>query len=108
MFPVDPENLASPKAKIPPSDATIQQPDGDAAAAVPTAAARPSVAWAGPVTDPAKLRKPARRAPVRNAMLKRLDIVDPPGRWLISTSRGWRRRRWAWPAGCRRVNRRTP
>src|SRR5437763_1361540 len=47
---------------MPPSDATIQQPDGVAAAAVPAAAARPPVAWAGPVTDPAKLRTPAATA----------------------------------------------
>src|SRR5438105_11309685 len=56
---------------MPPSEATIQQPDGDAAAAVPTAAARPSVAWAGPVTDPAKLRTPAATATEHSTVRRR-------------------------------------
>jgi len=80
---MDPWNMASPKAKMPPSEATIQQPDGDAAAAVPTAAARPSVAWAGPVTDPAKLSTPARKAAEKTAELNRLDIGALPAGGFI-------------------------
>src|SRR5687767_5237159 len=78
VAPVEPWNLASPKAKIPPSDATIQQPDGDAAAAVPTAAARPSVAKAVPVNDPAMGSRPAARRIVVSDSLDRANIDNPP------------------------------
>src|SRR5438445_190111 len=79
MFPVEPENLASPKEKIPPSEATSQQPAPDAGAAVPAVGARRPVARAGPVTDPSRLRTPATSAADRSGPSR-------PG------TRDWRRR----------------
>jgi hypothetical protein len=36
MEPVDPKKVASPKLKMPPSDATSQYPSPDGVAAIPT------------------------------------------------------------------------
>src|SRR5207244_3712549 len=63
-----------------PSDATIQHPDGGAAAAVPTAAALPPLAWTGPVTDPAKGMRPAKRSAASVVRRNRAGIT-PPCRW---------------------------
>src|SRR5581483_5596948 len=76
MLPVEPKKRAAPKEKIPPSDATIQHPDGGAAAVVPTAAAPPPLAWTAPFAAPATKGRTAASVVVRD----RARTMCPPGR----------------------------
>ena len=59
MLPVEPRNAASPKAKIPPSDATNHYPRPDGDAAIPT------IGWFNRIApvDPKKAASPNEKIP---------------------------------------------
>ncbi len=61
--PVDPRNTASPKEKIPPSDATNQYPAPDGVAATPT------IGWFNriPPVEPRKAASPNEKIPPSDA-----------------------------------------
>ena len=66
MAPVDPKKAASPKAKIPPSDATSQYPLPDAVEAMPTIGLFSLMA---PV-DPKKPASPNEKIPPSDATIQ--------------------------------------
>ena len=63
MLPVDPQNLASPKEKMPPSEATSQYPPPSGVAAMPTT----GLLSAMPPVDPQNCAPPKEKMPPSEA-----------------------------------------
>ena len=83
MAPVDPKNRASPKAKMPPSEATIQYPFPVGVAAIPT------MGWLRVISpvEPKNLADPNEKIPPSDATIQYpwlAAVVDPPSAaWAV-------------------------